>query len=271
MTVEEILRRIRERRPLVHNITNWVVTNAVANALLAVGAAPVMAYAPEEVGAMASQAGALALNMGTPNSDVVAAMQLAGSAANQQGVPVVFDPVGVGATPYRITVARTIVKTVRLAVIRGNQGEIGHLVGVEGRVSGVDSLQVGEGLAEAMTAYAARTGTVVVATGATDLVSDGQRCFVCTNGHPWLAQVTGTGCMLTGLIGAALAVAPGDVPGAWADAAVGAVTLFNVAAEIAAQKAHGPGSFAVALLDALAQVTPEEVGARARIRETGSA
>lgn len=202
---------VRRRRPLVHNMTNLVVTNAVANALLAIGASPVMAYAHEEVQDMARIAGALALNMGTLTPDLIAGMLLAGKAAQEARVPVVFDPVGVGATPYRVQAAEEVASNLHLTVLKGNAGEIGGMAGAGGMVSGVDAAAVGSGLTEAMGQYARDHHTVVVATGEQDFVTDGQSLWVLGNGHPWLARITGSGCMLTGIIGAFLAVADKQV------------------------------------------------------------
>ncbi len=144
------LTEVRRHRPLVHNMTNLVVTNAVANALLALGASPVMAYAHEEVQDMARIAGAVALNMGTLTPDLITGMILAGKAAEEAHVPVVFDPVGVGATPYRMHAADEMVANLRLTVLKGNSGEVGAMAGAGGTVSGVDAVGVGPGLSDAM-------------------------------------------------------------------------------------------------------------------------
>ncbi len=257
---------VRRGRPLVHNMTNLVVTNAVANALLAIGASPVMAYAHEEVQDMARNAGALALNMGTLTPDLITGMILAGKAAEEVHVPVVFDPVGVGATPYRVQAAEKVAAGLRLTVLKGNAGEIGGMTGAGGMVSGVDATVASAGLAEAMVLYARDHHTVVVATGEQDFVTDGQSLWVLSNGHPWLARITGSGCMLTGIIGAFLAVV--DTAGeatVFAEASASAITCFNVAAEKAAEGAQGPGTFAARLFDALSLLEPDEVNRMARV------
>ena len=271
MDVGRWLIEVRRRRPLVHNITNLVVTNAVANALLAIGASPVMAYAHEEVQDMARIAGALALNMGTLTPDLITGMLLAGKAAEDAHVPVVFDPVGVGATPYRVQAAEEVTTKLRLTVLKGNAGEIGGMAGAGGTVSGVDAAAVGSGLAAAMAQYAHHHHTVVVATGEQDFVTDGQSLWVLNNGHPWLARITGSGCMLTGIIGAFLAVADkqGEVL-SFGEACAAAITCFNVAAEKAAEGAQGPGTFAARLFDALNLLDPDEVNRMARV-ERGQA
>ncbi len=260
------LAAVRQYRPLVHNMTNWVVTNAVANALLALGASPVMAYAHEEVQDMARIAGALALNMGTLTPDLVTGMILAGKAAEEAHVPVVFDPVGVGATPYRVQAAEAVVANVRLTVLKGNAGEIGGMAGAGGTVSGVDAVGVGAGLADAMAQYARKHQTVMVATGEQDFVTDGQSLWVLSNGHPLFARVTGSGCMLTGVIGAFLAVANQESGApSFGEACAAAITCFNIAGENAAEGVQGPGTFAARFFDALSLLEPDEVNRMARV------
>ena len=260
------LDKVRAQRPLVHNITNLVVTNIAANALLAIGASPVMAYARQEVGDMARIAASLALNMGTLDEAVVEAMWIAGRAADEAGVPVVFDPVGVGATPYRNQVAEAILRDMKLAVLRGNAGEISVLLGAGGAVKGVDSAGAGSGLTQAMQRHARASGRVVIATGAIDYVADGERLWALKNGHPLLAAITGSGCMATAILGAFVGAAGRHASAAtYAQACVAALTCYNVAGEIAAGQAHGPGTFQAALFDALYHLDGPAVNARARI------
>ena len=197
MTAGNALSRLRETKPLVHQITNYVVMNETANATLALGALPVMAHAREEVEEMVRLAGALVLNIGTLSPTWVEAMLLAGRAANDAGVPVVLDPVGAGATTYRTETARRLLADVKVSVLRGNAGEIATLVGVAAEVRGVESVGV-EGSAEELARTAARElGLVASVTGAVDHVSDGEVVRAVSNGHPLLATVTGTGCIST--------------------------------------------------------------------------
>ncbi|MGD0167605.1 MAG: hydroxyethylthiazole kinase, partial [Gaiellaceae bacterium] len=191
------LRLIRERRPLIHQITNYVVMNETANATLALGALPVMAHAPEEVEEMASAAAALVLNIGTLSAPWIESMILAGKAANAAGVPVVLDPVGAGATRYRTDTAERIIREVRVAIVRGNAGEIATLAGQEGEVRGVDSIAVGVPVWEIAKSAARLFGCVIAVTGAVDRVSDGEDTLSVANGHKLLGVVTGTGCMAT--------------------------------------------------------------------------
>jgi hydroxyethylthiazole kinase len=255
------LRTLRERKPLVHQITNYVVMNETANATLAIGALPVMAHAREEVEEMVGLAGALVLNIGTLSPPWVEAMLLAGRAASERRIPIVLDPVGAGATAYRTETARRILAEVDVTVLRGNAGEVATLVGVEAEVRGVESIAAGSDPAELAAAAARSLGCVASVTGAVDHVSDGARTLAVSNGHELLASVTGTGCMASALTGCFLAAKP-EAP---AEAAAEALAAFGVAAEDAAREAKGPGSFHVALYDALAALDPETLDARTRI------
>jgi hydroxyethylthiazole kinase len=218
-----------------------------------------MAHAREEVAEMVRLAGALVLNIGTLSPDWVEAMLIAGKAANQAGVPVVLDPVGVGATTYRTETARRILDEVAVAVLRGNAGEVATLVGVEAEVRGVESIAAADDAAAIAQAAASTLGVVASVTGPVDHVSDGDRGAAIANGHPLLAAVTGTGCMSSAITGCFLAVAEPF------DAAVAALVAFGVAGEDAARAATGPGSFHVGLYDALAGLDPETLDGRARI------
>jgi len=197
----ESLRRLRERRPLVHQITNYVVMNETANATLALGALPVMAHAREEVEEMAALAGALVLNIGTLSPHWVEAMIAAGRAANERAVPVVLDPVGAGATRYRTDTARRILDEVDVTVLRGNAGEVATLVGVDAEVRGVESIAAADDPAGLARTAAAELGVVASVTGPVDHVSDGERVLAVASGHPLLAAVTGTGCISSALTG----------------------------------------------------------------------
>ena len=250
---------IRERKPLVHNITNYVVMNETANAILALGALPVMAHAKEEVGEMVGLAGALVLNIGTLSEHWVDAMLLAGAAANERGVPVVLDPVGVGATAYRTETARRLLDAIDVAVLRGTAGEVATLVGAEAEVRGVESISAGDPAGLAREA-ATTLGLVASVTGPVDHVSDGERSAAVANGHPLLASITGTGCMSTALTGCFLAGKDDQF-----EAAVEALVAFGVAGEDAAAEAKGPGSFHVALYDALAVLDPATLSERAKV------
>jgi hydroxyethylthiazole kinase len=253
---------LRDRKPLVHQITNYVVMNETANATLALGALPVMAHAREEVEEMVALAGALVLNIGTLSPHWVDAMLAAGKAANAAGVPVVLDPVGAGATKYRTDTARRILEQVQVTVLRGNQGEVATLVGVQAEVRGVESIGVGGEPAELARAAARNLGLVASVTGPVDHVSDGESVIAVSNGHELLAAVSGTGCMSSAITGCFLA-AKRDEP---LEAAAEALVSFGVAGEDAARDAKGPGSFHVGLYDALAALDPETLDSRANVQ-----
>jgi hydroxyethylthiazole kinase len=255
------LAELRARKPLVHQITNYVVMNETANVTLALGALPVMAHAREEVEEMVALADALVLNIGTLSPHWIDAMLLAGKAANEHGVPVVLDPVGAGATRFRTETARRLLNEVKVAVLRGNQGEVATLVGLQAEVRGVESIGAAGDPADLARAAARNLGLVASVTGPIDHVSDGDHVLAVANGHPLLAAVTGTGCMSSAITGCFLAVAR-DTP---LEAAVAALAAFGVAGEDAARDAKGPGSFHVGLYDALAALEPEMLDSRVKI------
>jgi hydroxyethylthiazole kinase len=254
------LARLREQKPLVHQITNYVVMNETANATLALGALPVMAHAREEVEEMVGLAGVLVINIGTLSPHWVEAMLAAGRAANAKGIPVVVDPVGAGATSYRTETAKRLLDEVDVTVVRGNAGEVATLVGVEAEVRGVESIATGGDPAD-LARNAARTlGVIASVTGPVDHVSDGETTLAIANGHELLGTVSGTGCMSTAITGCFLAA--NDEP---LHAAAEALAAFGVAGEDAAAGARGPGSFHVALYDALYNLDPATLDARAKV------
>jgi hydroxyethylthiazole kinase len=257
------LRAMREQKPLVHQITNYVVMNETANATLALGALPVMAHAGEEVEEMARIASSLVLNIGTLSPHWVEAMLLAGGTATARQIPVVLDPVGAGATDYRTATARHILDLVDVTVLRGNAGEIATLVGAQAEVRGVESIGAGLEPAELARTAARSLGVIASVTGPVDHVSDGERVLAVSNGHALLATVTGTGCMSSAITGCFLAAKPGDP----LEAAGEALAAFGVAAEDAARGAEGPGTFHARLYDALYSLDPDTLDGRVRIEE----
>jgi hydroxyethylthiazole kinase len=254
------LRELRARKPLVHQITNYVVMNETANATLSLGALPVMAHAPQEVEEMAGVAGALVLNIGTLSEHWIDAMLLAGKAA---AGPIVLDPVGAGATRYRTDTAKRLLAELEIAVVRGNAAEVATLAGREAEIRGVESIGA-EGSGAELAREAARTlGTVVSVTGPTDHVSDGDRVVAISNGHELLATVSGTGCMSTAVTGSFLAAKPQEP----LEAAAEALVAFGVAGEDAASEARGPGTFHAGLYDALYNLDPDTLDSRAKVTE----
>jgi hydroxyethylthiazole kinase len=256
------LAAIRQRKPLVHQITNYVVMNETANATLALGALPVMAHAREEVEEMVALASALVLNIGTLSNQWVESMLLAGQAANRRNIPVVLDPVGAGATHYRTETAKRILGEVKVAVLRGNAGEVASLIGAKAEVRGVESISAGDDR-EALARTAARTlGVVASVTGPIDHISDGRRIASVANGHPLLSTVTGTGCISSAVTGCFLAVKSAEP----FEAAVEALVALGVAGEEAAVGSPGPGTFHVRLYDALAALDPATLDTRAKVQ-----
>jgi len=222
----------------------------------------VMAHAHEEVGEMVAAAGALVLNVGTLTRQSVDAMILAGRRANQREIPVILDPVGVGATVFRTAQVRRLLEEVHITCVRGNAGEIAALGGTAGGVQGVDATGRVEEVDRLAAEVARRTGAVVAATGVADFLSDGTRMVRLDNGHPLLARITGSGCMATAAV-AAFAAVERD---ALAATAAG-LACFEIAAEVAADVSGGPGTFRGALLDAVAALDGPTIVRRSHLRE----
>jgi hydroxyethylthiazole kinase len=253
---------LRKKKPLIHNITNYVVMNYTANALLAMGASPVMAHAHNEVEDMVAFAGALVLNIGTLSDDWISSMIKAGKKASQLDTPIVLDPVGSGATPLRTKTAKSIISETSIKVIRGNASEILSLRDENSKTKGVDSIHSVEEAAEAARNLAQELRTTLAITGPVDLVTDGTRILRVSNGHPLMGYVTGTGCTATATIGAFLAVDNDPV-----SATATALSFFGLAGEIAAETASAPGTFMIKLLDALYTITPEQLKGSCKIQE----
>ncbi len=256
------LERVRAAAPLVQNITNYVVMNSTANALLAVGASPAMVHAVEEVEEFVAISRALVVNIGTLSPRWVEAMQIAAAGAAGRGIPWVLDPVGAGATRYRTETAARLV-AMRPTVIRGNASEImvvAGSVGISGK--GVDSAHATKDALAPARALAARTGSLVAMTGVVDYVTDGTRAVSIANGHPMMARVTGLGCTATALVGAFLGANDDRLT-----AAVSALAVLGIAGEVASEHSPGPGSLQVNLLDALYRMDRRTLAERARITE----
>ncbi|AMO57272.1 hydroxyethylthiazole kinase [Endozoicomonas montiporae] len=252
------LAALRQQQPVVHNITNQVVTNTTANALLAIGASPVMAHAPEEMIDMVSIANALVINTGTPSQGQRQAMKAAIHAAKEQGKPWILDPVGAGATPYRLELNSELLE-LQPNAIRGNASEILTLLTGSPTGRGVDSAcedTFNETL-DYLQEQAGKLKTVLAVTGATDYITDGNRLATLTNGHPMMAKVTGTGCTATAITGAFLASC--DDP--WL-AVVASIACLGIAGEKAAFSAKGPGSLQMHLLDELYLLDEETIKTR---------
>lgn len=261
---QDSLDALRERSPLVHNITNFVVMNVTANILLAVGASPVMAHSPDEVSDMVSLADALVLNIGTLEETWVSAMIEAGRAANDKGIPVILDPVGSGATPYRTRSVGRILDACRVSVLRGNASEVLSLSDLAVTTKGVDSsLGLTDEGVDVCREMAGRLDLVVAVSGEEDCITDGRQTFRVKNGHPMMARVTGLGCGLSATVGAFCAVRPDDIM----RSSAAAFGFYGLCGEMASRLSKGPGSFEVAFLDTLYLTGADEVHARLKITE----
>lgn len=258
----ENLQLIRENKPLIHNITNFVVMNYTANVLLAMGASPVMAHAAEEVEEMVSFAGSLVLNIGTLSDIWINSMLKAGRKATKLGTPIILDPVGSGATSMRTNTAKTILNETIVSVVRGNSSEILSLGDPDSVTKGVDAMHTVDDAAETGAQLARELGTTLAITGPVDLITDGVQAVRIENGDAMMPYVTGTGCSATSVIGAFAAVEKNMVA-----AAAGGLAFIGLAGEKAARNSNGPGTFMIALIDALYTISPEELQAGCRIVE----
>ena len=255
MMIPKVLTKVREQVPLIHNITNVVVTNFTANGLLALGASPVMAYAKEEVAEMATIADALVLNIGTLTAENVECMIIAGKAANNANTPVILDPVGAGATSYRTESVHRIINEVEITLLRGNAAEVANVAGIKSEMRGVDSLSVHNNRAIAEEASKLLQLPVII-TGKQDIVSCNGKVSLIDNGHVMLTKVTGTGCLLSSILGAFIAVEKDILL-----ASTAGLVTYGIAAELAFRKTKddGPGSFQIELLNQLAIINEEDI------------
>lgn len=258
--LKENLRAVRAQSPLVHNITNYVAMNFSANALLAVGASPVMAHSADEVEEMALIAGSLVINIGTLDSEWVKSMLLAGKTKHEAGGIVVLDPVGVGATSYRTKTAWRIIEECHPDIIRGNASEIMALINADIKSKGVDSCCNSSDAVDSAIMLAERTGAVVVISGETDYITDGQRVETIKNGSRIMPYVTAMGCTASSMVGAFAAVNPSNL----LDASLHAMALMGVAGEIADKQSVGPGSLLTNFIDILYNITVEQLAESVR-------
>ncbi len=263
MKLGPYIKNVREMKPLVHHITNYVTVNDCANACLAIGASPVMADAVDEAADMAKIAGALVLNIGTLNVAKVESMMVAGRAANVLGIPVVLDPVGCGATSFRNQMAAELMENIHMTIVRGNISEIFSLGGEAVHTKGVDAGAVDETEALSIAkSLAKKWGSIVVISGAADLITDGERAAYVKNGCPEMSAITGSGCMCTTLIGAFA----GGNPGNPFEASLAAMAAMGIAGE-KAWKAYGElglGHFHMGLIDELGKMNEETLDKEAR-------
>lgn len=267
--VGKLLDEVRNKKPLVHNITNYVTVNDCANILLAIGASPIMADDIKEAADITKISSALVINIGTLNERTIESMIASGKKANELNIPVVFDPVGAGASDFRNATTKRILEEVKVNVLRGNMSEIKFISGLESTTKGVDASEsdISTGNDEGINVaknLASKLNCTVAITGATDIVSDGNRVAILENGTKMLSNVTGTGCMTTSLVG--------SFSGAGSDyfiAAISGITSMGIAGEIAFERAGqiGTGSFHIAIIDAISNLDSEVINNMAKIQE----
>ncbi|MCX5702060.1 MAG: hydroxyethylthiazole kinase [Candidatus Omnitrophica bacterium] len=250
----DLLEKIREEKPVVHHLTNWVTIYDCANIVKALGGSPVMAHAKEEVAQMADIASSLVLNIGTLTVDFVEAMKIAGSSANRKGIPVILDVCGAGATGLRDQKCFELLDEVKIDIIKGNSSEIARVSGESVRTKGVDAAKVNKNMVELARGLAKKRKCTVVVTGKEDIVAGEEKLYIVKNGSPMMTHVVGTGCMSTSVIGAFAAVER-DL----AYAAASGLVCFEVAAECAAKLSSGPGTFKEKLFDCIYRLDKKTV------------
>jgi len=270
--MKECMDNVRKNVPLVHNITNYVTVNDVANILLACGGSPIMSDEPEDVEDITSVCGGLNINIGTLHQSSIEGMLLAGKKANELGHPVLLDPVGAGASRLRTDTALRIMKEIKLTVIRGNISEIKTLAYGSGTTKDADVADAvtEETLNDAIAFvknFARKTSCIIAVTGAIDLVSDGEICYVIRNGRPEMGKITGTGCQLSGMM-TAYVTANQEKP---LEAAASAVCIMGLAGEIGwsrMQEGDGNATYRNRIIDAVYQMTGEDLerGAKYEVR-----
>lgn len=260
MKASALLQKVRQDKPLVHHITNWVTIYDCANIVKVFGASPVMAHAPEEVADMAGIASALVLNIGTLTTDLVQAMKIAAISANKRNIPVVLDVCGAGATKFRDEKIFELLNQVKIDIIKGNASEIARVAGLNVKTKGVDSTAVNADLTLLAKQLAEQRNCIVVITGKIDIIVSKDKCFKVKNGNELMGHVVGTGCMAASVIGTFSAVAE-DL----AEAACAGLCVYEIAAEQAAELAAGPGTFKEKLFDCIFSLDAATVDQRQRI------
>lgn len=264
----QYLELVQQKKPLVHCITNYVTVNDCANMVLACGASPIMADDAQEVEEITAICNSLVINIGTLNERTIASMIKAGKKANQLGHPVILDPVGAGASALRTNTVLQLLQEVKFTAIRGNISEIKTVALGSGTTKGVDADVADEVNAQTLPevlafakALARQTGAVIIITGPQDIITDGEQSCIVSNGHAMMSRITGSGCMLTCLLGAYLAAGPDSAFAACA----AAVAEMGLAGEIAYQPGCGTLTFRTGLVDAISTMTGETLNGGARV------
>jgi len=254
MEISSILSQIKEQKPLVHHITNWVTIYDCANIVRAIGALPVMAHAKEEVEQMTGISSALVLNIGTLTTSLVESMIAAGKKANEKEIPVVLDAVGVGATDLRTNKAKEILEKVKISIVKGNASEIATLAGVKAETKGVEAAKVEANLIELAKKLSNEKELTVVITGKEDIVANKDEVFLVKNGHDMMGNFVGTGCMAASVIGSFAAVEKD-----YGKAAAAALATFGIAGELASRRHTGPGTFKECLYDEIFNIDEDSI------------
>lgn len=260
MKASFFLEKVRKEKPLVHHLTNWVTIYDCANIVKAFGASPVMAHAPEEAADMTALASALVLNIGTLTADFIEAMKMSVKSANIKNIPVVLDICGAGATAFRDKKVFELLAAGKIDIIKGNASETARIAGLEVATKGVDSTDVNQDLTKIARQLADKRNCVVVITGEIDIVADKQKVFKIKNGHAMMADVVGTGCMAASVIGTFAAVSDDLAEGISAG-----LCCYEIAAECAAEKSNGPGSFKEKLMDRVFTLKSDIVDERQKV------
>lgn len=246
LKVSETLEKVRSQKPVVHHLTNWVTIYDCANVVKVFGASPVMAHAKEEAADMAGIASSLVLNIGTLTHEFVESMIIAAGAANKKGIPVVLDVCGAGATKLRDDKSFEILNTIKVDVIKGNSSEVARIAGENVQTKGVDAMDIDKDLLYLARTLAAKRSCTVVITGKEDIVTNGHKTYIVKNGVPMMANIVGTGCMATSVIGTFCAVEKD-----YTLASACGLACYEVAAEIAEVVSKGPGTFKENFFDAI--------------------
>ena len=260
--IYQSLEEIRAKTPLIHNITNYVVMNNTANALLAIGASPVMIHAEEEVEDMAAMASALVINIGTLSPSWVRGMFKALAKAVSKSIPVIVDPVGAGATPYRTRTIRELISAGQPTIIRGNASEIMALTGDRLNTKGVDSTAASNEAFQAAQNISEKHHCAVCISGAIDYIVESKRMMKVANGYPMMTKVTGLGCTASALCGAFAVVDNNPL-----EAAAKAMVVMGIAGEMAVEKSAGPGSLQMNFLDILYNLSENDISQHLKMEE----
>jgi hydroxyethylthiazole kinase len=258
----DILKKVREQKPLIHHLTNWVTIYDCANIVKVLGGSPVMAHAPEEVEEMTAISSCVVLNIGTLTSELVESMKMSARAANKKGIPVVLDVCGAGATKFRDQKCLELLETTKIDIIKGNQSEIARIAGQNTRTKGVDSGQVAMDMPALAKNLALQRKCSVVVTGPGDIVTDGKITYVVENGIPLMADIVGTGCMSTSVVGAFAAVKK-DL----ALASAAGLCVFEIACELAEKESSGPGGFKEKIFDMVPKINEKIIETMAKVKE----